>query len=361
MKVQVPDDLNNASFSTKQHINSVPSYFDEQKDSVEIIDQENKIEESKEITIPEEELKCENVIHLKNENILNIDDIDQESDEVVQNNDEVENSYDLERFQIIQALKKSLASNTSRIRSHVKKNDNSNSPGNVNDIDDEVIDIDVGNENSDHEEKVEVIQMVENEDPITGTLESSSKPVTPNVEQDEQNVEKESDDESKFTIVKPIIELPKDNRTYLVLDTNIWIKELEWIKSTFEDPKYSDYLIFVPLKVFQEIKGLEFSDDEDVVKAAKSAFKIIYKLMKFKKNAKISFQNYKQAAEASQLFPNQDKPDLIIIQAALHLKENGKNVKIFTRDKTMEIDAKALDIDIFEPDLDEEEKDITNG
>ena len=83
--------------------------------------------------------------------------------------------------------------------------------------------------------------------------------------------------------------------------------------------------------------------------------------MKFKKNAKISFQNYKQAAEASQLFPNQDKPDLIIIQAALHLKENGKEVKVFTRDKTMEIHAKALDIDIFEPDLDEEEKDITNG
>jgi len=134
----------------------------------------------------------------------------------------------------------------------------------------------------------------------------------------------------------------------LIPDTNIWLEELEWIDRIINDVNYKVFLILVPVTVCHEIEQKQ--QDSNVGHLAREAFRQMEAFLK-KFPHRIMRQSMTDYDKSEKLFNNRGNNDLKIKQAAILMKNNGFQVKIFTRDKGFRIACYADDpkVDLFNP------------
>jgi len=126
----------------------------------------------------------------------------------------------------------------------------------------------------------------------------------------------------------------EDQKTFIVIDTNIWLNEGPAI-TRLVDEQGDRYTVHIPIRVSSEIDGLKNNENEDTAKKARRAMNQMNLLLTKWDSNRIIRQDRDEFAEASLLFDHMNNPDLQIKQAAVLLQKQGQNVKIFTRDRGM--------------------------
>jgi len=125
-----------------------------------------------------------------------------------------------------------------------------------------------------------------------------------------------------------------DKKTFIVIDTNIWLNEGPAI-TRLVDEQGDRYTVHIPIRVSSEIDGLKNNENEDTAKKARRAMNQMNLLLTKWDSNRIIRQDRNEFAEASLLFDHMNNPDLQIKQAAVLLQKQGQHVKIFTRDSGM--------------------------
>lgn len=138
----------------------------------------------------------------------------------------------------------------------------------------------------------------------------------------------------------------------LIPDTNIWLEELEWIDRIINDVNYKVFLILVPVTVCHEIEQKQQDSDVGLGHLAREAL-IQMEAFLEKFPHRIMRQSMTDYDKSEKLFNNRGNNDLKIKQAAILMKNNGFQVKIFTRDKGFRIACYADDpkVDLSIPSL----------
>ena len=141
-----------------------------------------------------------------------------------------------------------------------------------------------------------------------------------------------------------------DQKIHVVVDSNIWIHELDWITRLLMDENYDRSVIFVPQKVADELNGLQFNDDEETREQAREALRQMKDALNLWNENRIIIQSDDDAKEVKNEFPEKDQGDPQIMASARLLQRRGIRTQLFTRDKYMEILCFAAPrIEIFKP------------
>ena len=135
--------------------------------------------------------------------------------------------------------------------------------------------------------------------------------------------------------------------TYLVCDTNTWMKSLRLITDVLHHQDTVNYNIYIPHIVGIELDKKKTSTNQNTSKLARTAINVRNSYLKA--NPRVSQQTEDQSRTASTFHYTCVKADDHILAACKMLKSQGKKVEICTKDKNLECDAIANNIKIHPP------------
>ena len=139
------------------------------------------------------------------------------------------------------------------------------------------------------------------------------------------------------------------NINYVVIDSNIFIKNIEVIKEDiiYNQVYYQHGQIYVPRIVHRELDKLKYSSDEDdIVAAARNAKNELEKLSKLR-HFKYKGQDFDDINGASSIKLPDPIADDRLLQICLHLIRNkGKSVHLLTLDKGLRTLARDMGIPV---------------
>ena len=131
-----------------------------------------------------------------------------------------------------------------------------------------------------------------------------------------------------------------NSQVFIVVDTNVFISQLDLIKTLEKESVQFDVCIMVPWKTLQELDTLK--SDDRIGRDARAAIEFIFIAMQ-KSNARVAGQKYDPNYD---LFNNQDD---VILDCCAYYSGIGKHVVFMTNDKNLAIKSNVRNfLTIFE-------------
>jgi predicted ribonuclease YlaK len=133
-----------------------------------------------------------------------------------------------------------------------------------------------------------------------------------------------------------------------VIDTNVWIAQLDKIEMLLCGQYPTKVIVYVPWTVLRELDVLKsFSKNPQVASSARKATNVL--LQHFEaRNPRLCGQSGKQEKAASKEF-DAESPDDRILQSCLQLRTTNhhKKVELFTKDRNLAVKAAVSGVTLF--------------